>query len=174
MRAIDVANVFIELANDDEQGNITNMAVNKLVYFAQGWSLALLDRPLFDDEIYAWQYGPIEKDVYFAFKPCGKDLISEPSDYVDSNDFSSDEIDLIMDVYNHYKQYSAIGLMNLSHDEKGPWNKYFDENLIGGTIIPKQEIKDYFKSIATKNPIRRFSDYSIPEEMIDDSCADLV
>lgn len=171
MKAIDVANIFIELANDDEQGNITNMAVNKLVYFAQGWSLALLNKPLFDDDILAWQYGPVEKQVYYTFKPCGRDLIEEPSENVDTENLNSDEIDLIMDVYNHYREYSSIGLMNLSHDEEGPWAKNYDMNVIGGTVIPKKEIQAYFKKL---KPIKRFSDVCIPEESIDNSYLSLV
>jgi len=160
--------MFIELSNDDEQGHITNMAVNKLVYFAQGWSLALLDRPLFDEEIYAWQYGPIEKEVYYAFKPCGKDLIEEPTENVDTNNFNSEDIDLIMDVYNHYKDYSAIGLMKLSHDENGPWHSYYDEEKNNVVIIPKEEIKKYFKEL---EPIKRFSEFVIPEEIINERSA---
>ena len=168
MRAIDVANVFIELANDDEQGSITNMAVNKLVYFAQGWSLALLDKPLFDDDIYAWKYGPIEKSVYYAFRPCGRDIIDETSEEVNSEEFTSEEIDLLMDVYNNYKDYSAIGLMNLSHTDDGPWKKYYDEEGNSDVIIPKEEIKEYFKKL---DPIKRFSDIAIPNEIIDESNA---
>ena len=168
MRAIDVANVFIELANDDEQGNITNMAVNKLVYFAQGWSLALLNKPLFEEDLYAWQYGPVEKMVYHTFKPCGRDNIEMPSEDIDPNRFSSEEIDLLLDVYNFYKDYSAIGLMKLSHADEGPWKKHYDENSQNNCIIPKEEIKKYFKS---QKPLQRFSDVPIPEDIIDESYA---
>lgn len=67
----DVANFFIEVspAFDD---NMTQMKLYKMLYYAQGWSLVKLGRPLFDDEIQAWDYGPVpqkargnyDKDVW--------------------------------------------------------------------------------------------------------------
>ena len=58
-RALDIANIYIGLANGLPNDNIDNFKVNKLCYYAQGWSLAKLGYPLFDDEIEAWQYGPV-------------------------------------------------------------------------------------------------------------------
>lgn len=50
-RAIDVANFFIDLANSDPDDCMTNLRVNKLLYFAQAWSLVRRGKPLFPDEL---------------------------------------------------------------------------------------------------------------------------
>ena len=65
--ALDVANFFIDSAKDTEDP-MTNMRVNKYVYFAQGYALAKLGRPLFKDEIQAWEHGPVVPALYQLFK----------------------------------------------------------------------------------------------------------
>lgn len=65
MRALDVANYFI--ANYGGGTEMTNLKLNKLVYFAQAVSLKQYGVPLFSDEIQAWSYGPVEPEVYHAF-----------------------------------------------------------------------------------------------------------
>ena len=62
MRALDVANYFI--ANYGGGTEMTNLKLNKLVYFAQAVSLKQYGVPLFSDEIQAWSYGPVEPEVY--------------------------------------------------------------------------------------------------------------
>ena len=58
VHAIDVARFFINIANTIPTDDLmTNMRVNKLLYFAQGECLRQLGRPLFDEDMEAWQYG---------------------------------------------------------------------------------------------------------------------
>lgn len=76
MNALDAANFFVELANAEEDGRMTNLKLNRLVYFAQAWSLEKFSRPLFEEEAEAWQYGPVIPSVYRAFRPCGRNRIS--------------------------------------------------------------------------------------------------
>ncbi len=54
-----VANCFLDLANKENK-EITPLKIQKLVYIAHGWFLAVTDKPLVDDEfVEAWQYGPV-------------------------------------------------------------------------------------------------------------------
>ena len=66
--ASDVANFFTNLCLDDAEDYITNQKLNNLMYFAQGWSLALLGRPLFSNEIQAWRYGPVIPAIYHEYR----------------------------------------------------------------------------------------------------------
>lgn len=66
MNSIQVANAFILRHGSDI--DITNLVLNKLVYFAQVESLRETGKPLFEDKIEAWSYGPVERDVYFTFQ----------------------------------------------------------------------------------------------------------
>ena len=51
IRGIDVANFFIDIINSDEEGSVTNLQLNKIVFFAQAWSLVLKNKPLFEQNI---------------------------------------------------------------------------------------------------------------------------
>jgi uncharacterized phage-associated protein len=71
-----IANYFIELAKKKDKF-ITPMKLQKLVYFAHGWCLALSDEPLIDEKIEAWKYGPVVTSLYHEFKRYGNDGIKE-------------------------------------------------------------------------------------------------
>lgn len=47
---------------------LTNLKLQKLLYYAKGWYLALYDKPLFNDKIEAWVHGPVVPSIYHAFK----------------------------------------------------------------------------------------------------------
>ena len=57
LKAIDVANFFVDLANSDPDDCMTNLRVNKLLYFAQAWSVVRRNKPLFEEDMQAWKYG---------------------------------------------------------------------------------------------------------------------
>lgn len=62
-----IANYFIHLSR--ATGSLlTNLKLQKLLYFIQGWHLALFKKPLFKDDIEAWDYTPIVKNVYNKYK----------------------------------------------------------------------------------------------------------
>ncbi len=54
---------------------ITPMKLQKLLYFANGWSWAFYNKPLISDECHAWQYGPVYPSVYNAYKSFGRNEI---------------------------------------------------------------------------------------------------
>jgi uncharacterized phage-associated protein len=65
--AIDVAEYFIWLCNDSGSF-ITNLKLQKVLYYAQGWYLALKGKPLFEDDFQAWVHGPAIPHVYGSYK----------------------------------------------------------------------------------------------------------
>src|SRR5947209_7323023 len=62
-----VANYFLALAQDCEE-LITNLKLNKLVYYTQAWHLALHYQPMFGDKVEAWVHGPVIPTVYDIYK----------------------------------------------------------------------------------------------------------
>jgi uncharacterized phage-associated protein len=52
----------------EESTLIAPLRLQKLLYYCQGWSLALLGRPLFGEQIQAWRHGPVVPGVYEMFK----------------------------------------------------------------------------------------------------------
>lgn len=69
------AKFFIMLANQRDDDFITNLKLNKLLYYAQGAYLARTGRPLFNEQIEAWAYGPVVPSIYRKYKVCGKNPI---------------------------------------------------------------------------------------------------
>lgn len=138
----DVAHFFIDLAQHqsaNETGDLmTNLRLQKLLYFAQGWHLARFAKPLFDAPLAAWRYGPVVPEIYQMYKRNGAMGIDEPSE-VPADAFTNDEYDLLLDVAREYGAYSTQALVELSHAPKAPWShtEQFAE-------IPKNEIQAYF------------------------------
>ena len=84
-KAIDVAKYILCIANTNGD-LITNLKLQKLLYYAQAWYMVNFDgKKLFDDDIEAWQFGPVIKSIYNLFKDFGRKPIilsdAECSDY---------------------------------------------------------------------------------------------
>lgn len=149
------ANFFISKAGSNDF--LTPMKLQKLLYFAQGWHLAVEDEPLFNEQIEAWQYGPVVPSVYRAFKSVGSGPIKEPArEYSLSGtriiaavpELPENARTIPQLVWNTYKNFSAAQLMALTHKAGTPWYqiyKDYDGNIPLGTDIPQTLIRDFFK-----------------------------
>lgn len=140
--AMDIANFYVQLSQDLPEGDITNLKLNKLCYYAQGWSLVRLGRPLFDDEIQAWKYGPVIPSVYHTYKVCGENPIAEPASRFDEAEFDTDELNLLIDVYMTYGKYSPGQLVSMTHAAGGPWAEVFEE--MQNHVISVAAMQKYF------------------------------
>ena len=111
-----VADLIIEFCH--EHGDlITNLRLQKLLYYAQAWHLAMHEKPLFLDRIEAWGNGPIQPDVYAKFARFGhQQLDHETSDWKVAKHVSNHIADL-MRAYGHL---SSFDLEMVSRDEE-PW-----------------------------------------------------
>lgn len=140
--AMDIANWFLNYNyqlrefEDEDTDNISNLKLQKLLYYAQGCYLALRDRELFNDKILAWKHGPVVESVYYTFRKFGADGISE----FDKNiEIDKDTESILIEVYNVFGKYSAWGLREMTHNET-PWKstKQSEE-------ISQESIKEYFE-----------------------------
>lgn len=140
-KAIDIAKKIIFKAQDDEPNGgdrMTNLKLQKLLYYQQGYHLAFFGTPLFDDEIEAWMYGPVVPSVYNVYSKYIASTLPEVKDVIYLSD---DEEELFNEVYDAYREFSAIGLMNRTHSER-PWQEARPHDR--GTIITKGKLKSYF------------------------------
>ena len=139
--ASDVAKWFIvrnrlEEINDGDP--ITNLKLQKLLYYAQGAALALEDEKLFDEDIYAWKHGPVVVSVYNEYKKFGSSgIVLE--DGFDIHQIDEKTTKILEEVYNVFGQYTAWRLRNMTHEEM-PWL-----STRRNEIIDTQIIKKYFK-----------------------------
>ncbi len=137
--AYDVANVFYKLCDTDSGDVLTNLKAQKLLYYAQGFSLALFDKPLFSEEISAWEHGPVVVDLYHKLKQFGSGQITIEED-IKEKVFTKEQLDLISEVNKVYGQFSAWKLRDMTHNES-PW-----ASTQKGGVISNDKIKAYFKT----------------------------
>jgi uncharacterized phage-associated protein len=116
-----VAKYFLALAQDCQEP-ITNLKLNKLVYYTQAWHLALSGSPLFEDEIEAWVHGPVLPVLYDAYKQFRWNpiTISDLDLKETKQQFTLDQQDLLDDIAEVYFPETAYALEQLTHSED-PW-----------------------------------------------------
>ena len=133
----EVADYFLRIPEDDAGDAISPMKLQKLLYYAQGFSLALLNHPLFEEDFEAWTYGPVIPTVYAKYKQYGNNAIPRPESF-DRAVFTDEEIRLLDEVYDAFGQYSAWALSELTH-KTPPWR---DTPPTG--VISKKAMSEYF------------------------------
>ena len=146
-----IANHFIDKGKADKDP-LTPMKLLKLVYIAHGWHLAYTDKPLFEDRVEAWKYGPVIPTLYHEFKHYGHNPIQtyaqEPASFhttriEPSKSEGFAEIEQFLDaVWDEYKSHDAIDLSSLTHVSGTPWDI---ANRNGDSVIKDELIRDYYR-----------------------------
>ena len=116
---------------------ISNLKLQKLLYYAQGCYLAFYNRPLFNDELVAWEHGPVVESVYHEYKNNGGRGIESFGNIQEP--YTIEEEATLKTMYENFARYSAWGLRNMTHNEK-PW-----QDTLKNHIIDKKLIKEYFE-----------------------------
>jgi len=141
LNARDIARYF--LANVDEEGgdNITNLKLQKLLYYAQGFHVALQSgQPLFPESILAWSHGPVVKSIYSEHKHLLWRPIARPSAYrVDG--YPPEVRELLDTVSSTYGQFTASKLEAMTHEEP-PW-----QNTPKNKIISLDLLSSFFSTL---------------------------
>ena len=129
--------------------DITQLALEKLLYYSQGFYKAFIGEYLFEDDCQAWIYGPVYKEVYNIYKEYGSDKIDLNVEY-DFNDIIDEDKRKVLDaVIKYFGCYSGSFLVDFTHMED-PWKKCrkgLDENERSNIIISKDSIYKYFEKI---------------------------
>lgn len=137
---LEIAKKILKKGTDNDSGElISNLKLQKLLYYQQGYHLAMFDTPLFADEFEAWMYGPVVPSVFELYKSNGRNGIEYSGEVVT---LSADEEGLFNEVYDIYSRYSAFGLKDMTHNEM-PWKSTPTGR---GNIISKDKIRDFFKT----------------------------
>ena len=121
------------------------MKLNTLVYFAQAWALAKHGCPLSDEEAQAWAYGPVIPSIYHTFKKYGYQPISATSGKFNADKLTSEEIELLGDVYLKYGNFRPTDLVWKTHEAGSPWRQVYVEEK-HDIVIPKKLIGEYYGS----------------------------
>lgn len=126
---------------------LTIMQLIKLAYIADGWSLALLDKPLAAEDPQAWQYGPVYRSIYNSFSGTGARPVTgraciRGTDIPIAEEFSPQEEAILRMVVDAYGKLSAFTLSNLTHQPGTPWSKAYE--LGPYSTIDGDEMKAHF------------------------------
>jgi Uncharacterized phage-associated protein len=160
--ARDVANYILDVA-DRNNAPITNLALQKILFFCHAIFLIQCRSPLIHNPIEAWRMGPVVRSVYDAFRCFGREPITARAVHSDPLDervfvvpFSPSERvrEVLEPIITSYAQMNPMGLVYLSHVHGGPWHaaledyvtkanvglRIDDETIIARFCKPKSEV----------------------------------
>lgn len=143
--ALDVAAYIVRrFAKDGQDNDLTQLKLQKLLYYAQGYELADKGKPLFPDVVQAWEYGPVVPSVYSAFEEhgiTGRALI-DVCPFGDPEAVPEESRELLDDVLDVRGQFSANSLVRMTHKES-PWLDAYKPRQ--KKEIPLDSMAEYFK-----------------------------
>lgn len=137
-----VAKWFIDKATSNiSQGGeyLTQLKLQKLLYYAKGFYYVFEDKPLFDEQLKAQKLGPVVQSVGFVIsKYKGEPIKEEFKEVEDIKD--KKVIEFLEFVYNNLATvYAAKRLVDFTHAEK-PWKETQVKTNISDTTI-----RNYFR-----------------------------
>lgn len=146
--AIDVAKNIINIYNskvdelvrnyDITPEYITNLKLQKLLYFVQALCLMIFGKKAFSEKILAWPYGPVINEVYQKYKPNRtNEIVSEKF----IKNISSGLYKVIEEVVTCYGSIEANKLIDFTHEEE-PW-----KNAEINSEIDIESIRNYFNKV---------------------------
>lgn len=162
--AMDIAN-YLARKGLKEKVIVDPLKLVNLVYISHGFFLAIKEKPLINELVQAWHYGPVIPSVYFAFrifhprtncKPVGSyakidDTVKKPSDISKDPAFQAEAKKIIDEkVWPLYKDKTGIELFNLTHRKNTPWDRVWNDEKGCDkltSIIPNQYIYQYYKAL---------------------------
>ena len=119
---LNVARYFIIRAYEDGiEAEMTNMKVQKLLYYAQSLHLALYNEPLFAEQIQAWRYGPVCPPAYKFYSEFEAKQLPIP-DKESLLQLPREKKELLEEIWEYFGRYHAYKLSDMTHVEF-PWKK---------------------------------------------------
>jgi len=141
----DIANYFLHKAK--ETGiNVTNLKLQKLVYYAQAWHLAIHNEPLMEGaEFQAWIHGPVIHELWNEYRNCSYEPINEEVTPPELDARTNQFLEEVVEVYLDKDAYT----MELMSHREDPWilaRNGCADNERCTNIISQESMRTYFKS----------------------------
>jgi uncharacterized phage-associated protein len=134
-KAIDIAYCFLKIAHETDSfsNDISNMKLNKLVYFAQVMYVGAYRKALYKDDTRAWDYGPVIPPLYRLLKPFGAIAFSLSDQRIEEafklkkvqSVDDGNALSVINSVWNALKDLSAVDLSRMTHRKGSPWSEVY-------------------------------------------------
>ena len=131
------------IGDNQEREGVSNLKLQKLLYFAQAYYLSILGRPLFGDKLEAWAYGPVVPGVYQKYKKYkNTPIISE----TDKSNLDGDDKEVLRKVWDIFGGYSAGRLVDIAHAHT-PWKEAYTSN---DKVITNKTLAEYYTPLLKK------------------------
>jgi len=144
--ANNVADYFLDFCH--QHGDVlTNLKLQKLVYYAQAWHVALKNKALFDERIEAWVHGPVVPPLYRRFKAYGWQPIAHKPQVPA---LAPDTEKHLVEVFSVYGQYTAWDLERMTHQEE-PWKvarQGLEPDEEGHHEISQETMRHFYRKLA--------------------------
>ena len=137
--AIDIAK-YIVYSFQNVGDYISNMKLQKLLYYIQGWHLAIYNTAAFDEKLEAWELGAVQPEVYYKYKKYEFRPITED---VEEPILDENLVELIDKILDEYGGETGFALHQLMQEEKAWLNAYKKKGF--RNEIKKSAIKKFFK-----------------------------
>lgn len=140
-----IAAYFCSQSKPGTMRKMTHLKLQKLVYYAQAYSLAIKNTPMFDERIEAWDHGPVSPDLYARFK----EYYYYEIPHCKKPDLPEGMETILNKVWLAFGCYDGQTLEQFTHEEK-PWQdarKIAREKNRRHVIITQESIRDYFRSV---------------------------
>lgn len=156
-----IDNYIINYAYEKNR-SVTNLKLQKILYFVYGFYYAFTNEELFDEGFEAWAYGPVVRKSYVRYSMFGAEIIPPHNNYFDllfdnnfkydseknasrfENIFDDSTRKIINNLLDLLLPRPVMDLVELSHSPNGPWSRSYEEGK--KRLISKDYIFDYFKS----------------------------
>ena len=135
-----VARYIINRCNENNR-TISNLKLQKMLYFVQAEFLVEKGETCFSEKIQAWNFGPVVPEVYQQYKVYGAANIPSRRRLVDRTIISEADKKIIDDMVDECAKYSASELVEITHRQK-PWKQAYSKG--PNTVISCTKIKEYF------------------------------
>lgn len=136
-----VADTLIALARQ-KNIEITNLKLQKLLYYAQAWSLVLRREPLFEEDFEAWVHGPVLPSVFQRFKSYRWNPIAEDVKPIQDAQIIS-HLEKVMKVYGN----ATAGQLERQTHREAPWKdaRYgLEPDESSNNVVTKQSMKTFY------------------------------
>lgn len=120
--------------------SVSNLRLQKLLYFVQAYFFLSLDEPCFDNRIEAWDFGPVVPAVYHKYKRFGSMIIQENEEYPVGN-IDEEDCQRIDEMLDACADKTTRELVNITHHQT-PWKRAY-KNLFSNEIT-QESIRNMF------------------------------
>jgi uncharacterized phage-associated protein len=139
--ASQVAGWLINLSHDKE-APVSNLKLQKLLYYSQAWNLAFYKEPLFDEDFQAWVHGPVVPEIFRKYREHKWNAIPK----LEVARMKAHVREHLEEVWRVYGSLKAFDLERLTHSES-PWKSArvgLAPDASSCQVISKKSMRDYY------------------------------